>query len=221
MWRSVGSACLALAQSAETPQTAQFGPLSLLLDASLRGRVSVVWRVSLRVWRVSECLLHMWTCSTDVSWLPGRRALLPLAFLAVVVTWWHTVASGVQTGSPRANMIQSSTSVAPLRPPTTLKHVILRRLRREHAGFVTYCTNRTLHYFVSSISWNLLKMTVRVVCTFVQDILTVVRWEFVYFSPKSQKHLTSWTQRKRIGCYWLYNYWVQRNSFQAPHCCIV
>lgn len=70
---------------------------------------------------LTVCLLHMWICSTDVSWLPGRQAFLPLAFLARVVTWWHTVASGVQTGSPRANMIQSSTSLALLRPSTTFE----------------------------------------------------------------------------------------------------
>lgn len=75
---------------------------------------------------LSVCLLHMWICSTDVCWLPGRHALLPLAFLALVVTWWHTVASGVQTGSPRAKTIQSSTSLAILRPPTTSKQTIVR-----------------------------------------------------------------------------------------------
>lgn len=33
-----------------------------------------------RVWSEESpcvCLLHMWICSTDVSWLPGRQGLLP------------------------------------------------------------------------------------------------------------------------------------------------
>lgn len=88
---------------------------------------------------LSVCLLHMWICSTDVSWLPGRQALLPLAFLALVVTWWHTVASGVQTGSPRANTIQSSTSLALSRPSTTLKRMIMRWFWKT-VGFLIYCT---------------------------------------------------------------------------------
>lgn len=123
---------------------------------------------------LSVCLLHMWICSTDVSWLPGRQALLPLAFLALVVTWWHTVASGVQTGSARANTIHSSTSLALFKTFRDFK-TDDRGMILENVGFLIYCNVHTdifricelLHHLLPLVFWQ------------INQVGTCSRWEVV------------------------------------------
>ena len=94
------------------------------------------------------CLLHMWICSTDVSWLPGRQALLPLALLALVVTWWHTVASGVQTGLTQGKH-DTEQHIALWRPPMNLKRMTMRG---TNAGFFLYSTEPNI-FRIFSVSW--------------------------------------------------------------------
>lgn len=182
---------------------------------------------------LSVCLLHMWICSTDVSWLLGRQALLPLAFLAPVVTWWHTVASGVQTGSPRANTIQSSTSLALLR----------NDLEKEMFAFFSalltcegLLTTVLLNYILISMN-NPRRCSLKIRgCgeRWDRDVLTaVVRWGsflFLFFistGGKHQKHLilTSWNGPKgeEISCVLLIVQLLRANgpekhqTFQSPY----
>lgn len=122
-WISVGLAWLALSLSAKNLEMVQVLVTALLfcvvLDLELQYRVNTVWRVSVYV---------CYTCEYARQMLAGFQAAgsPPLAFLALVVTWWHTVASGVQSGSPRANkMIQSSRSVAVFRPSIAVKQIII------------------------------------------------------------------------------------------------
>lgn len=192
-WISVGLAWLALALSAKNLEMVQVLVTTLLvcvvLDLELLYRVNTVSRVSVYV---------CYTCEYARQMLAGFQAAgsPPLAFLALVVTWWHTVASGVQSGSPRANkMIQSSRSVAVFRPSIAVKQMIIW----EVVG-----TSKTSSYKQLREGKGF---------CFPLEAETI----------PSDTHFMKWTQRRKNQlCYWLYNakrQAVQRiASFQSPYC---
>lgn len=173
----------------------------------------------------------MWICSTDVSRLPGRQALLPVAFLALVVTWWHTVASGVQTGSPRAKWYRAEQSLKTSYNFETLDHEKTEKdkcwllyplyiLSATCLGFFLAISPFHSKYVAIYSSWYFLKFRVAA-CTakthyqqlWGETFLLLV-FLFLVLSPEAitkniSLHGMDPKGKESAVCYWLYNYWEQ------------